>query len=301
MEGRVGLRVFTPSLRLSVPLSAAALLLAAALAIACPFCKVQEPTFAERREAATFVGLAEVVGHQGEQTTCRVHQALKGTRASADDLELRLAELAALRPGALAVLLEGPAWSAIPVTEISAAYFARAPGLRLPASARLPYFARYLEHAEPAVAADAYAEFARAAVDEVAQVAGQVPMPALRRWLVDPDVPGPRKGLYGLLAGLAPAADDRTANAEVLHTVITTPASDFRAGFDGVLAGYLLLAGERGLDELTARLIADPEASPADVRHLLAALRFYVEFGTAIPTTRIAAAVRPLLARPEIA
>src|SRR5262249_51790890 len=77
--------------------------------------------------------------------------------------------------------------------------------------------------------------------------------------------------------------------------------SDFRAGFDGVLAGYMLLAGRPALALIESRYLSDAKAADGDVRSTLKALRFYHEFGHDIPADRIATAEEHVLARPEFA
>ncbi len=153
----------------------------------------------------------------------------------------------------------------------------------------------------PLVAEDAYLEFGHAPFDVVAQNVELLPMERVRRWLVDPNVPGRRKGFYGLALGLADRPRDRSANAALLRRQILAPENDFRAGFDGVLGGYLLLEGEPGLALIESRYLADPGAAVGDVRHAMTALRFYHEYGHAIPQERLCRAMRRLLDRQEFA
>ena len=227
--------------------------------------------------------------------------------ASAETLSLPIR--AALKPGSLAILFATAKtdddaaleWDVVPVDETSYGYFVRAPNLRTAAVDRLTYFARYLEHADAAIAADAYGEFARAPYDQVAAVADRLHMADLRSWLASEGVPQERKGLYGMTLGLATSADDRRQNAELLRSLIEAPADDFRAGFDGVLAGYLLLEGEPGLELIERRMLANPDAKRGDVLHAMSALRFYQESGHGISKLRLAAALAHLLARPDSA
>ena len=74
-----------------------------------------------------------------------------------------------------------------------------------------------------------------------------------------------------------------------------------RAGFDGVLGGYLMLTGERGLRQIESRYLQTPQAAGGDVRHALTALRFYHEYGKQIPEARLRQALVPLVDRPEFA
>ena len=124
----------------------------------------------------------------------------------------------------------------------------------------------------------------------------------MRRWIVDANIPEERKGFYGLALGLAIKDNDRQANEKLLRQLIETPSDDFRAGFDGVLGGYLILAGGAGLKRLDERLLANADARPGDLRHAATALRFIHEFGRgAIPATDLNRAMRRLLARPDTA
>ena len=123
----------------------------------------------------------------------------------------------------------------------------RAPLASAKSETRLPYFARYLEHAEPLIAEDAYLEFGHAPYDEVRAVAKHLPMAEIRRWVVDPNIPQFRKGFYGLALGLATNKADREANTAVLRKIIDSPESDFRQGFDGAIGGYLIAVTSLGL------------------------------------------------------
>jgi hypothetical protein len=62
-----------------------------------------------------------------------------------------------------------------------------------------------------------------------------------------------------------------------------------------------MLEGPRALELIDDRYLANPKAADGDVRHALAALRFYGEYGREIPAERVHVALRHLLARPEFA
>ena len=140
-----------------------------------------------------------------------------------------------------------------------------------------------------------------ATFDEVASVADVLPLTRMPDWLTDPKVPPERKGFYGLALGLARDPGSRRAGAEVLRQLILAPEDDFRAGFDGIIGGYLLLAGREGLELVETHYLANRRAADGDVRHAMAALRFYHEYGRDIPTARLQSALRTVLARPEFA
>jgi hypothetical protein len=285
-------------------------LLARGSATACPFCTALEPTLSQLRAQAGVVVLAEAQHPaDGGRATLKVHQVLSGESRwrAGESIELVIDRKA--RPGSLLLLFGNPPssratdapWRAVVVDETSYAYFVQAPAARLPVVDRLRYFARHLEHRNPLIAQDAYLEFGHAALADVRQVVGLLPSERLRGWLADQAVPPARKGFFGLALGLATDEQARRANARFLQELIVEPQDDFRAGFDGILGGYLLLAGESGLELIESRYLANPRAADGDVRHALVALRFYHEYGKDIPAVRLQTAVRRLLARPEFA
>jgi hypothetical protein len=194
-------------------------------------------------------------------------------------------------------------WSVIPVNELQAAYYLRAPSLREPAATRLRYFAKFLEHTDRPIADDAYLEFAHAPFDVVRQVAPQVPGSSLRRWLESEDVLDQRKGLYALMLGLSPDSPNALTNAEYLRQRVEAQAgesqqgSDFRAGFDGVVGGYLAATGTAGLDVIDDRFLDNPAAAEGDLRHIVTALRFAHEFLPEIPPRRVGESMLRLLDR----
>jgi hypothetical protein len=306
-------------------LSAIGLLLAiSATAFGCPFCTALEPTLASRRESAAVVALGEVRGIEGRKLDVRLHRTLKGEKLLAgqdsivvpaagtlkvgtlllvfgDLVETEADEKGNLETQAVATKGESLRFAAVPVSETSYAYFAQAPDLRKTAPERLRYFARFLEHADPTIAGDAYQEFAHASFGDVAQAADALPGDKLIGWLASERVPPARKGFYALALSFNETEPLRRFHADVLFKMILAPSDDFRAGFDGVIGGYLLLRGASGLDQIDELYLSNPKAADGDVRHALAALRFYREFGDEIPRERLAKALRHVLARPEFA
>ena len=278
---------------------------------ACPFCNAVLPTFCQSREAAEVVALGEVVA-AGDPLKILVRNVLKGREHVQVGQVVAAPRVEALRSGALCLLLGSAAaelskdeqplsWTYRPVTETSYAYFARAPQLRVAAPERLRYFARYLEHPDTSIAEDAYLEFGHAPFDVVAQAADALPIEKIRRWILDDNVPEARKGFYGLALGIPSEPAARAANAQLLQRLVNEPDDDFRAGFGGILGGYLLAAGLPALELIEARYLSNPNAADGDVRSALSALRFYHEYGKEIPPQRLQESLRRLLQRPEFA
>jgi hypothetical protein len=283
------------------------LLVAAHLTVACPFCTAVKPTLAQQRDAADVVAIAEVDKVDASSATLTFRQVLKGNSLLGGQSSATVKLGFKPRPGALLICFgnrsddEDLSWSAVGVDETSLVYVAGAPDLRQPAAKRLRYFARYLEHPDPLIAEDAYLEFGHAPYDVVAQAADALSMTKLRDWLVSERVPEARKGFYGVALGAASGESDRRANLSLLQKLVAAEDTDFRAGFDGLLAGYLLLGGQSALNTIDQRFLSDPKAADGDVRHALAALRFYAESNAGASKQSVARAVRHVLRRPEFA
>lgn len=281
---------------------------------ACPFCTTLGPTLAQRRDAAEVALLAELVSANAEVLNVRVHRVLKAPERlkakRAVEIKPPADDRQAHQPGALLLVLgkrqdtaapDEYAWSSVWLNETSFAYVARLPSRSLSTVERLPYFARYFEHADPLIAHDAYLEFGHAPLDEIEQLADRLAVDRLRDCLIDDSTPPERKGLYGLLLGLAAKAQRRGEVSADFWRLIEAPESDFRAGFDGVLAGYLWLENDTGLARLEARYLDDRQAARGDVRHFATALRVYHDYGRGIAREELLRVYRRLLERAEFA
>lgn len=276
---------------------------------ACPFCTAIEPTFAERRAESGALVLGEAIGtaEKSPLLTFAVRQKIDGADQLATIQEISCAA-PEVKIGSLALLLGkkaaapgGWTWEPIVVEEAALGYYLRAPAVNKPAAERLPYFAKYLEHADQLVAEDAFSEFGRAPFDAVAAVEASLPYAKLRGAITDRRVPGRRKGFYGMALGLAKDEAELAANRAVLHDLVRAEEIDFRAGFDGILAGLILADGTAALDLIDQRFLSNPKAAEGDVRHAQAAIRFYLQFGRAIPQDRLLKSVVLLLDRPATA
>lgn len=111
---------------------------------------------------------------------------------------------------------------------------------------RLEYFLPWFEHADTMISADAFAEFAAAPYSVIKPLREKLPREKILKWLQDPNVAVTRTGFYGLMAGICGEPED----AELLEKKILILDADFRLGIEGVMAGYLLLRGEAGLEVL---------------------------------------------------
>jgi hypothetical protein len=291
-----------------------ALLIASACSVgwaACPFCPPSGPTRSEQIAQADLAVLARwerLIEPRGElegadpQTVFRVVEVLRtsGRPLKAGE-KITVNTLQEGKPGQLFVLLasatEGlPDWhSLFEVTLDAYQYLKQAPSLEEPAVKRLRYFLKFLEVGDTFIANDAFAEFSVARYQDVAQLAPYLSREKLRRWLADDsDSTQVRHGFYGLLLGLCGNEDDARYLA---GRVLPPPASDRpRLGLDGLMAGYVLLTGERGVRELVAAKIQVPSRIDGEVSAVMGALRFLWEYvPERVPRGEVVAAMRLLV------
>ncbi|HVX13213.1 MAG TPA: hypothetical protein VHC22_18655 [Pirellulales bacterium] len=282
--------------------------------VACPFCGNLRPTLAQQIDRADAAVLGDLLSSDGTSRTLRVRHVFKpkgrfspnaaieiGSPPRAEGAAREGSLLLALRMGNAAAGSKDSEWTTVELNEASYAYLARSPGPSAPPAKRLAYFLDFLEHVDPLIAEDAYLEFGRAPFDEIAKLADRLPVDHLRDLLADETVPPERKGLYGLLLGLAGVKQQRGDVAADFWQAITAPTNDFRSGFDGILGGYLWLGKTAALERLAERYLDDPQAAVGDVRHLMAALRVYHDYGRDIPADDLLRVYRRLLDRPAVA
>lgn len=287
----------------------------ATVALACPFCNVVGRPLAQRRDEAAAVAVAEAAGitTAGEdglaQQPWRIDQIISGRPELVGRVVTARVGTSAEGTGVLfgEAAADGPLrWTAVVADEAVLGYAMAAPGWNQPPAERLPWFARWLEHPDPAIAEDAFAEFGLAPFAAVRAAAHAFDVERLMAWVGEPAIDQRRRGFYGLALGLvaAEAGDTtvRSAAIEALHAAIEQPNDDFRAGFDGLMGGVLVAEGEAGLDYLETLGITGPAGRPVDQRHLLSVLRFAWEsLAGTIPRERITRATARLLAAPAVA
>jgi hypothetical protein len=281
---------------------------------ACPFCGVVERSLAQKRDSADVVAVATADGPASRDPGGLLVQRFEVASPLSGTLPIDVVRPVARVPSAVegtAILFgtsgaDGRRFEALAADEPLIAHVAEAPSTMKPAAERLRWFIPRLEHPEPAIAADAFAEFGVAPFAAVRDVADGFDAARLCGWLAGDAADPRRRGFYGLALGLVAArsrdASERTRCIDALTAALAAPGDDLRAGFDGIMAGLLVAEGERGLDRLAARGLLAADTRPGDARHVLAALRFAWEsLADTIPRDRTAAAAAALVTNPAVA
>jgi hypothetical protein len=297
-----------------------ALLLSAPAAAACPFCGVVSRPLSDRRDAALAVAVGEAAGAARTDEAGLLVQAVtvrqllrgKGVAAGASVT----ARVAAPVEGTAILLCTGPVgaagdiassrWEAVAADEALLGYVAAAPSTDDRSAERLRWFAARLDHPDRRIADDAFAEFGLAPYEAVREAAAAIDAGWLEDCVSEAGGEQRRRGFCGLVLGIRAAAATDAAEARrmtaLLRRAIELPASDVRAGFDGLLGGLLVAEGAEALRFFDDRGLFAPDARAGDARHLLAALRFAWEsLAESVPRERTSAATARLLDNPVVA
>lgn len=302
-----------PSLRSFVRSATVALALAAvSVALACPFCSAPSLTLSQQLQQSDTAVLVQWAG--GERASREegsvgntvyeivkvVHDssgaAKKGERIVLDRYRDGKSGDLFLLFGSKGAMIE---WgSPIEITETGFNYVAQSPSKEVKPAQRLEYFSKFLEFPDQMISDDAYGEFANADYKDIASIAKHFDPAKVRSWLASDKTNPTRLGLYGLLLGLCGGEQD----GEFLKNKILEKVDGYRLGIDGMISGYLVLAGDKGLEVVENSKLKDKSCTFSETYAAMQAIRFMWTYGdNRISQERLRAAMRTLLDRPELA
>jgi hypothetical protein len=279
---------------------------------ACPFCSAPSLTLTEQLSGADTAVLVKWIGGTPAKVSDAgttqfevvevVQQQAGGKLKSGSKLDL--IRYRSGKAGDLFLLLGtlGGAnieWgSPLEVSQAGYDYMKNSPKPDQPAPKRLGYFLKYLENPDPMISDDAFGEFANASYADVVQLSKEMPREKLRTWLLSSTTSPGRIGLYGMMLGLCGTDED----VALMESKILEPKEEFRLGIDGVMGGYLLLTGDKGLAVLEEKKLKDKKAPFSETYAAMQALRFMWQYGdNKISPDRLRQSMRILLERPELA
>ena len=273
-------------------------------ASACPFCLgSQQLTLRERIETPDASVLVEWrSGEPGnletgvaDSTTFEVMKVWRGEFDADEPLSIDRYQQG--RPGDRFLLigtnLDGVVrWDrAIPLSEAALTYVHSLPPSEASTTSRLRHAFDHLESDDTTIANDAFGVIAAAKFEDIAAAAEHLDPARVRRWVHNPETHVTRLGVYGMLLGMVGSPDDLFGlGRKILHENQDQP---IRIGIDGVMAGFLLLAGAEGLDELDRAYLLRSDASLDDLNAVTSALRFMWEYADGvIPKDRLRESMR---------
>jgi hypothetical protein len=276
----------------------------------CPFCAPSKPPYSERLATCQvavevkWVSITSDKNLQDAKTTFEVVKSYRPDPRFKENTPVTISYARNGKPGELFLMLgfekDGELNWDDPISlggEYLYAYIRKVPP---PETAdRLSFFLKFLEFPDAEICADAYAEFSRASFKDVAALAPKLPRQKLRAWLAsdDPQI-RVRLGLYGMMRL---CGDD--SDAEFLEKLIMKlPEPDQpRFGVDGMMAGYILIQGERGLQKLMDAKLADRRAED-DLMLIENALVFLRDYcPDRIPSPVVCEAMRRFIDHPKLA
>jgi hypothetical protein len=276
---------------------------------ACPFCEAPSLTLSEQlaqADAAVLVQWVEGTKPTDKLAGSTVYEVKQIVRNHKDTVKvgdrITLRRYRASKVGDLFMLMGSKGvsidWgSPLEVTETGFNYISQAPSPEVPTTKRLEYFVRFLEYPDQMIGTDAYGEFANAPYKDITALADKLPTEKIRKWVTSKDTPATRLGLYGLMIGLCGNEED----AKAMAAKISEKTEDFRLGVDGLMSGYLLLTGEKGLDLIDKTKLSNRDVPFSETYAAMQALRFMWRYADGrIEKERLRQSMRILLDRPEL-
>ncbi len=276
---------------------------------ACPYCGGPQKTLSEEFAGADVVALVQwkagraPTGMLGSTTFSVVEIARGPKDALKKDEQIKITKYQTGKKGDLFLLFgtQGKEieWnSPLEVSETTYQYIVQAPSLKAPTPKRLEYFVKFLESSDQLVSNDAFGEFANAPYEDIVKIKRKLDRVKIGRWLANPDTLPNRLALYGLLLGLCGNEED----SRMMLAKINQPAAGFPLGLDGLISGYLVLAGEKGLDAIDKSKLQNKQADFSEIYAAAQALRFMWTYGDGrVSQDRLRQSMRGLLDHPDLA
>ena len=189
-----------------------AVLIAAPVVQACPFCSAVQQTLRQEMAAMDAVVIAQAIPNteRDEETgevPLRIVRVLKGEAFVKLGTTVRTVYYGSVEPGRR-FMLSGvePSelmWSSpLPVDERSEEYLAKVLTLPEDEIERLRFYQQYLQDEATMLARDAYDEFAITPYPVVSQLKDEMNHDQLVEWIKDPEMPADRRRLYLVMLGI---------------------------------------------------------------------------------------------------
>ncbi len=277
------------------------------LELNCPFCSAASQTIRQEMLSMDIVAIAtlEPDGRPDidGNATFLIERVLRGAKV-VPDLGKKV-EAGYFGPGKsnkkfllLGVDPKSLVWSTpLPLTDEGVKYVDAVLALKDDSLERLSFYQSYFEHADSLLARDSYDEFALAPYSDVVKLKSKMNREKLLSWIQDPQKSPDRKRLYYTMLGICGNKED----IALFESMLTSTESDKKAGLDALIAAYLMLKGEGGLDLVNKQFLTNSKANYPDVYSAVMALRFHGTESNVLPKEAVLKSMRHLLESPELA
>ncbi len=162
---------------------------------------------------------------------------------------------------------------------------------------KLAFFQKYFEHSDSLLARDSYDEFALAPYADVVLLKDKMDREQLLKWVQDTSKSPDRKRLYFTMLAICGKPED----AVLFESMIRSENPESRTGLDALIAAYLTLKGEKGIDLVKKEFFDNAQSQYADIYSAVMALRFHGTEANVLPKKSITEAMHRLLERPDLA
>jgi hypothetical protein len=162
---------------------------------------------------------------------------------------------------------------------------------------RYIYFQQYLEDQDETLARDAFDEFAKADYTKIKAMKPHMKHDQLVSWIQNTDIPASRRRLYLVMLGVCGSE----ADLPMLEGYMKSTDRRAKSGLDALIACYLTLKGEAGMDTVEEMYLKNKKSDYADTYSAIMALRFHATEGGVIKRDRVVQGLKYMLKRPELA
>lgn len=278
---------------------------------ACPFCSAVAMTFSDQlnsNDIAVVAKLIEIPPPSDDpnadfpKAKFEIEQVLKGKKFVGDSMTFKT-QLVGNYPIGQKFLVMGVdpprvSWTTpMKATDRVFKYLSDIQTLPEKGPERLIFFQDFFEDKESVLAFDAYDEFAQAPYEDLIAMKAQMDREKILGWIKNPETSVSRRRLYFTMLGVC----GKTEDTKLLEDLINSGSRKKRAGLDALIACYLTLKGEDGVDLIEETFLEDQEVDYVDTLAAVSALRFHGTEVELIPKKRIVVAIRHLLDRPKMA
>jgi len=277
---------------------------------ACPFCSAVSMTLAEEMKTSDAAVIAKLVSKPtapddaGTPTKSKfeIVRVLKGATALAGKKQIEMLYFGQQEPGTQFLIFgidpKELMWGTpTPVTERGIKYLDKVVALPAAPVDRLAFFQEYLEDEDAWLQSDAFNEFATTAYPDVVALKDRMHRDQLLKWIADDKIPASRRRLYFTMLGVCGKPED----LPMIENLIKLDDRQVRTGLDAMIGCYLSLKGPDGLPMIEDMFLKNAKSEYVDTYAAIYALRIMGQESKIIPKERLAASLRLMLDRPQLA